>query len=436
MEEKKARLQLYQSFRDAYCDHILKALSKHNQAILMTKSYGQYCVNNYKLIKLNDDKNLLEYLDNNCNSQALRYENISINNNTGLVLSCTLGTIDVELMEGLEKDWYDFAISYLKNEVNSEIIADLAYEYAVQYERDGFTNEVYQKFIGLLPAFLENAEDKEEYWNMQDVLIEVENDYQLSGIGTAMKLIKKEIARIWNSQYVRRSKKLLAERATKYDNDFHQRLTYLPIAKKKIGHQLAGHGRLNAALFNLSILNRLTRNLNEYEVDKNDRILQALRKKYDFNDIYDLKHDFLQYLLEKFADYVMLAAIIPLEPHKYQVYLCDFHNKSRCHLSRQTAIEYYFCRQKEVENCKACRVERQLNYYSSYYIEVKFDEHKYGFQISYPLGKTWLPELTQLPQIDNRQALLEWKTKASEEELLWAYSNDLLTEIAEFMDER
>lgn len=432
MEEKASRLRLYQSFRDAYCEHILAELSNHDEVMLMSKVYKPYYFDNYKLVKLNNDQALLEYLDNNCDGQAHHYEEI---NGAELVLSCTLGIIDVELMEGLERDWYQFTIEYLKNKASSEIILDLAYEYAIRYEPDGFTDEVYEKFVKMLPEFLENAEDKAEYWNMQDVLIELENDYQLSGIGDAMKLIKQELAWIWDSQYVKRSKKLLAERTTKYDKKFRQQLAYLPIAKKKIRNQLDNHGQLNTALFNLSVLNRLTRNLNEYEIDQNDKLLQALRDKYDFDDIYDLKHDFLQYLIEKFADYVTVAAIIPPEPHKYRVYLCDFHNKDRRYPFYQSAIEYYYYHREKIDRCSDCRTESQLHYYSSYHIGVKINQYKYAFNVSYPMGKTWLPELTQLPKIEsNQQQWTLFERKASEEEMLWAYDNDLLNEVAEFIN--
>lgn len=437
MEEKQTRLQLYQPLRDAYCEHILAELSKHNEIMLLTKSYEPYYFDNYKLIKLNSDKALLEYLDNNCGGQAQRYEEIIASlNDPELILSCTLGTIDVEMMEGLEKDWYDFAINYLKNEASAEIIADLAFEYAIQYEHDGFTDEVRKKFMNLLPAFLDNAEDKEEYWNMQDVLIEVENDYQLSGIGDAMKLIKQEVAWIWNSQYVGRSEKLLKERSVKYEEIFRQQLAYLPVAKRKINRQLEDQGQLNRALFNLSILTCLTKNLNEYEIDKNDKLLQALQEKYDFNDIYDLKHDFLQYLLENFAEYVTVAAVIPPEPHKYRVYLCNFHNKNRRYPFYQSAIEYYSYHREDIDQCSECKVESQLHYYSSYYLEVQLEQQKYVFHVSYPLGKSWLPALTQIAKVDNGpQQRLSLEQKANEEELLWAYDNDLLAEVAEFMNQ-
>ena len=433
MEEEQTRLQLYQPLRDAYCEHILAELSKRNKIMLLTKSYEPYYFDNYKLIKLNSDEALLEYLDNNCGGQAQRYEEIVVD--PELILSCSLGTIDVELMEGLEKDWYNFIINYLKNEASSEIVADLAFEYAIQYEQDGFTDKVYKKFMRMLPAFLDNAEDKEEYWNMQDVLIEVENDYQLSGIGDAVKLIKQEIAWIWNSQYVSRGKKLLKERSTKYEETFRQQLDYLPVAKRKISRQLEGYGRLNKALFNLSILTCLTKNLNEYEMDKNDKLLQALQEKYNFNDIDDLKHDFLQYLLENFAEYVTVAAIIPPEPHKYRAYLCNFHNKNRRDPFYQSAIEYYSYHRKEIDQCHECKIVHQLHYYSSYYIEVQLKHHKYAFHVSYPLGKSWLPNLTQFPKVENDcQQRLLLEQKANEEELLWAYDNDLLVEVAEFMN--
>ena len=431
MEEIQRRLQLYQPLKEAYCEHVLQKLSDCKEIKLMAKIYQPYSIDNYELADLNDNQTLLKYLNDNCNGQVLRYEEIDSIRGPELVLSCPLGTIDVEFSEGLERDWYNFAISFLKNEASQEMIDDLAYEYAIQYEPDGFTDYAQSKFMTMWPDFLSNVGDKDEYWNIQDILIELENDHQLSGIRDAIKLIKQKIAFIWNSQYVRRSEKLLAEQNAYYDKVFQEQLNHLPLAVKKIEQQLEGKGQLNATLFDFSILNSLTKNLSEHKIDRNDKLLQALKEKYNLNEIYDLKHDFLQYLLETYNNYIKFAAVIPPEPHKYRVYLCNSHNKNRRSPLYQSAIEYYFYHQEEIDHCKNCEVESQLHYYSSYCVSIEIYQQSYTFYISYPVGKTWLPDLNKLPKVNHNKI---FGKEATEDELLWAYDKNLLDNIAEFMN--
>ena len=101
MEEKQRRLQLYQPLKEAYCEHVLQKLSDCKEIKLMAKIYQPYSIDNYELADLNDNQTLLKYLNDNCNGQVLRYEEIDSIRGPELVLSCPLGTIDVEFSEGL-----------------------------------------------------------------------------------------------------------------------------------------------------------------------------------------------------------------------------------------------------------------------------------------------------------------------------------------------
>lgn len=371
----KKQLNDFKDLRESYCERVLELLSERKNLQLLTKVYSKGN-SNYQLADLANEQVLLDYLDNTCAGQAVSYEGIYSFAGPNIVLKCPLGIIDVDALLGVEQDWRKFALGYF----------------------DG---------------------DKE-------LVAKLRNDYHLSGMGDAMKLIRREIAWIWDMQYLPRAKLLLEKRKEQLQADFAKQLLYLPVACKKVEKELANNGRLNRALFSLMLLDYLT----TYKLDTRELLIQKLQEKYQPEQVNQLKGEFLSYLRKNFAEYIELTAFIPQEPHKYQIYLCDFHNEQRYYPHYRSTIEYFYSHKREINQCTKCEVYSEENYYAIYCFKFKFVDKTYTFDIPHAVGKTWLPKIEHLPEA----CLARDITIINEEQLLWAYQNDLLTEIAEVME--
>lgn len=174
------------------------------------------------------------------------------------------------------------------------------------------------------------------------------------------------------------------------------------------------------------------------ELDKN------LMQKYSKDELYKIKGKALQRLyLDNFkynkslTPNITLQAVVPEDTDRVDVYFCEDHNEER-YMFGESPIAFYYDRQHEIDSCPACQVNRESNYYSFYFFKIKVDNILYDWHLPYPLGKDWLPSLSELPQIEqvpNEEGPFLYGEEASDKEKQIANARDIIAPIKEYINE-
>lgn len=177
---------------------------------------------------------------------------------------------------------------------------------------------------------------------------------------------------------------------------------------------------------------------------KLDKLDKSLIQKYSKDELYEIKRKALQRLyLDNFkynkslTPNITLQAVVPKNTDRVDVYFCEDHNNKR-RMFAESPIEFYHDRKHEIDSCPACQVNRESNYYSLYFFKIKVNNILYDWHLPYPLGKDWLPSLSELPQIKqvpNEEGPFRYGEEASDKEKLIANARDIITPIKEYINE-
>lgn len=94
----------------------------------------------------------------------------------------------------------------------------------------------------------------------------------------------------------------------------------------------------------------------------------------------------------------------PDDPDKISVYFCDRHfeefREERSYGIYERVMDAYWCDPKKYERCPDCKVEKEHDYYSLYFLEIGDDECRFSFHTPFPIGKDFLPSRKAIPSIE------------------------------------
>lgn len=219
-----------------------------------------------------------------------------------------------------------------------------------------------------------------------------------------------------------------------------------------IKHKYSKSSQMLIAFKYLAIANHLAKSLQEinYQYDsyyskqqKLSKLDNYLIQKYTTDELYKIKNQALERLyIDNFkynkscSSNITLQAVIPENPDKISVYFCEEHNDER-YMFGASPLEYYYECQNEIDHCPYCKVTKNSNYYSFYYFTIKVGDIKYDWHLPYPLGQSWLPNLHELPQIEqipNDDSPFLYGETANKNEKLIANARDILTPILNYID--
>lgn len=118
---------------------------------------------------------------------------------------------------------------------------------------------------------------------------------------------------------------------------------------------------------------------------------------------YKNKEDALRLITE--ARMGKISFYRPEKPSKVRIHFCEKHYSEVAeyfHLGYR-ASDIFWDNPRKYRECTCCSLDEQRDYYSLYYIEVRFGDYSFSFHTPYDIGKEYLPSTKEISHVKHQE---------------------------------